>query len=198
MKYKKTSYSKRSTYKHYDDDGNLVAEYKANEHGFTEELITTIHKMDDHEVYVNCKEIKHPEWFQPIYEGWKADYIARFKREHGYEPNPEDIPGRHRMCESIDAQVSDEDDDELGDSSKLEEELSCTMDEQETAVDRAREVVAGMSEQEQKVYRFVFIEGMSKAKAGRKLGISDVRVGQIAKKITAQLAADKDLKKFFR
>lgn len=197
MKFKKTSYSKRSTYKHYDDEGHLVAEYKANESGFTEELITTLHKMDDHEVYVNCKEIKHPEWFHPIYEKWKADYIVRFKREHGYEPKPEDIPGRHRMCESIDAQSGGEDDENLRDSSKLEQELSFSMDKAETAVDRAREIVSSMPEQYQQVYGLVFIKGMSKAKAGRELGISDVRVGQIVRKITDKLASDKGLKKYF-
>ena len=37
-----------------------------------------------------------------------------------------------------------------------------------------RELVAAMPEQWQKVYRLVFMEGLSKAKAGKKIGISDV------------------------
>ena len=197
MKYKKTPYSKRSTHRHYDDDGNLVAEYKVDEEGITEEVIQFMHSLDDHEVYVNCKEMKQPEWYRPIYEKWKSDYIARFTEKYGYAPEVRDIPGGHRQYESIEAQGIDCGED-LGDSSKLAKELSCGLyDESETAVDRARELVKDMPEKWQQVYQMVFVEGMSKTQTGRKMGISDVRVGQIVKKITAVLTADKRLKNFF-
>lgn len=62
---------------------------------------------------------------------------------------------------------------------------------------RLREIVATMPEQWQKIYHLVLIDSMSKAAVGRILGISDVRVGQIVKKINAKIAADEELKKLF-
>lgn len=55
-----------------------------------------------------------------------------------------------------------------------------------------------MPEQWQKVYRLVFMEGLSKVKAGKEIGISDVRVGQLVKKINATLAGDEILKNLYR
>ena len=198
MKYKKTPQSKRGTYTLFDDDGNFVTEYKPGKDGVTEIDILNLHRIDDHEVYVNCKEIKLPEWYQPIYNEWKEKFIADFKSLHGRLPFNDEIPGRHRLCESIDAQ-SDAEGDELGDSSRLEAEIAVS-DEDDTpyTVIRLREIIAGMPEQWQKVYNLVFIEGLSKAKAGRIIGISDVRVGQLVRKINAAIANDEILKNLYR
>lgn len=197
MKYKKTPQSKRTTYKLFDDNGDFVTEYRAGENGITEVDILNLHRMDDHEVYVNCKEIRLPEWFQPIYDAWKEKFIAEFKSLHGRMPFKDEIPGKHRVFESIDAQI-DADGDDLGDSSRLEAELAVS-DEDDTpyTVIRLREIIAGMPEQWQKVYKLVILEGLSKTKAGKQLGISDVRVGQLVRKINAAIAEDEELKKYF-
>lgn len=101
------------------------------------------------------------------------------------------------MYESIDAQ-SDADGDDLGDSSHLEEKLAVT-DEEEVpdTIIRLREIITAMPTQWQRIYQMVLIDGFSKAKTGRIIGISDVRVGQIVKKINAKIAADEELKKLF-
>lgn len=198
MKYKKTPQSKRGTYKLFDDDGNFVTEYKPGEDGVMEIDIINLHRIDDHEVYVNCKEIKLPEWYQPIYDEWKEKFIADFKSQHGREPFADEMLGKHRVFESIDAQT-DADGDDLGDSSYLEAKLAVTDEEDiPDTIIRLREIVASMPEQWQKVYQLVFMEGLSKAKAGRIIGISDVRVGQLVRKINATIAEDEELKKFFR
>lgn len=83
MKTKKTPQAKRETYKLYDENGNLVTEYKPGENGITEVDILNLHRLDDHEVYINSKEMKLPEWYQPIYEQWRENYIANFIEKHG-------------------------------------------------------------------------------------------------------------------
>ncbi|MCI9297719.1 hypothetical protein ACPW7J_05340 [Ihubacter sp. rT4E-8] len=198
MKTKKTPQAKRGTYKLFDDNGIFVMEYKPGKDGVTEVDILNLHKMDDHEVYVNAKENRLPEWYQPVYEEWKAKFIADFRERYGREPFADEIPGRHRILESLDGQT-DPDGDGLGDSSRLEEQLSIS-DEEEVpdTIIRLRELVAAMPEQWQKVYRLVFMKGLSKAKAGKEIGISDVRVGQLVKKINAAIAGDEFLKNLYR
>lgn len=197
MKTKKTPQSKRGTYKLFDERNKLVAEYKPGKDGVTELDILNLHKIDDNEVYVNSKERKLPKWYKPHYDEWKAKFIEDFIVKAGREPFNNEIPGGHRKYESWEQQETS-DGDELGDSSRLEAETSVLLEEEIPApVFRLREIVATMPEQWQKIYHLVLIDSMSKAAVGRILGISDVRVGQIVKKINAKIAADEELKKLF-
>ena len=114
MKTYKTPTNKRNTYKLYDDNGTFVTEYKPGKEGVTEEAILFMHRLDDAEVRVSIKENRHPEWYQPVYDKWKEDFISSFREQYGRDPKADEIPGRFRQCESIDAQY-DADGDELGD-----------------------------------------------------------------------------------
>ena len=146
----------------------------------------------------NSKEPKLPEWYQPIYDHWIENYIADFIEKYGRKPFADELPGRHRVLESIDAQT-DADGDDLGDSSHLEEELSVFEDDDTPDhILRLREIVADMPDQWQRVYQLVNREGFNKTQAAKILGISDVRVGQLIKKINEKIASDKELKKYFR
>lgn len=197
LKYKKTPQSKRGTYKLFDNNGDFVTEFIPNKDGVTNIDIINLHKLDDHEVYSNCKEIKLPEWYQPIYDEWKESFIADFKEKYGREPLDDEIPSKHRTFESIDVQ-EDSNGEDLGESSHLAEELAIYDEEDVTdAVFRLREVIANMPEQWQKIYRLVFIKELSKSETGRIIGISDVRVCQLVKKIKDFIANDKILKNFF-
>lgn len=197
MRYKKTPQDKRGTYILFDERNKLVAEYKPGKDGVTELDILNLHKIDDNEVYVNSKERKLPKWYKPHYDEWKAKFIEDFMVKAGREPFNNEIPGGHRKYESWEQQETS-DGDELGDSSRLEAETSVLLEEEIPApVFRLREIVATMPEQWQKIYHLVLIDSMSKAAVGRILGISDVRVGQIVKKINAKIAADEELKKLF-
>ena len=118
MKIKKTPQAKRGTYKLFDDSDRFVTEYKPGENGVTEVDILNLHKLDDHEVYLNAKENRLPEWYQPIFDKWKAEFITDFREKHGREPFADEVPGRHRVLESLDGQT-DPDGDDLGDSSCL-------------------------------------------------------------------------------
>lgn len=168
MRFKKTPQSKRGTYKLYDENGNFLTEYKPGENGVTEVDILNLHRLDDHEVYINSKELKLPEWYQPIYDQWRENYIADFIEKYGREPFADEIPGRHRVLESIDAQT-DADGNDLGDSSHLEEELAVSEeDNTPDTILRLREIVAAMPEQWQRVYQLVNIQGFSKAKTAKR------------------------------
>lgn len=197
MKIKKTPQNKRGTYKLFDENNRLITEYKPGKDGVTELDILNLHKMDDHEVYVNGKEASLPEWYKPHYEEWKDKFIKEFEQKAGRKPFNDEIPGRHRQYESWEQETSDG--DELGDSSRLEAETAIPFEEKlSSSVYRLREIVAEMPEQWQKVYQLVLIEARSKAEAGRSLGISDVRVGQIVRKISAAIANDEEMKTLYR
>ena len=199
MKFKKTSTEKRGTYKLFDDDGNFITEYKPGKDGVTEIDILNLHKIDDHEVYINNKDRRLPECYKPAFDVWKENFIKSFKEEYGREPYRSEIPKAHRQYISIESQM-DANGDELGDSSRLEAELAVydDTDDESDAVTRLNEVIAGMPEKWQQIYKFHFIEGLPKAKVGRMLNITDVRVGQLVKKIKSAIANDEVLKKIYR
>ncbi len=199
MKYKKTPTAKRGTYKLFDDDGQFITEYKPGKDGVTEIDILNLHKMDDHEVYINNKDRWLPKECMPMYEQMKAEFIENFKEEHGREPRKNEIPKPHRQYISIDAQITPSGDD-LGDSSRLEAELAVYDDvnDESDAVIRLKEIIAEMPEKWQQIYRLHLLAGLSNAKVGKMLGISDVRVGQLVRKIKAAIASDEILKKIYR
>ena len=145
MKTKKTPTAKRGTYKLFDDDGHFITEYKPGKDGVTEVDILNLHKMDDHEVYINNKDRWLPKDCMSMYEKTKAEFIEKFKEEHGRGPRKSEIPKPHRQYISIDAQITPSG-DELGDSSRLEAELAVydDVDDESDAVIRLKEIIAQM------------------------------------------------------
>lgn len=199
MKTKKTPTAKRGTYKLFDDDGHFITEYKPGKDGVTEVDILNLHKMDDHEVYINNKDRWLPKDCMPMYEKTKAEFIEKFKEEHGREPRKNEIPKPHRQYISIDAQITPSGDD-LGDSSRLEAELAVydDVDDESDAVIRLNEIIAAMPEKWQQVYRLFYLEGHNKTQIGKMLGVSESYVRQLIKKIKAAIANDEILKKIYR
>lgn len=199
MKTKKTPTAKRGTYKLFDDDGHFITEYKPGKDGVTEVDILNLHKMDDHEVYINNKDRWLPKECMPMYEQMKAEFIENFKEEHGREPRKNEIPKPHRQYISIDAQITTSGDD-LGDSSRLEAELAVYDDanDESDAVIRLKEIIAAMPEKWQQVYRLFYSEKYNKTQIGRMLGVSESYVRQLIKKIESAIANDEILKKIYR
>ena len=199
MKTKKTPTAKRGTYKLFDDDGHFITEYKPGKDGVTEVDILNLHKMDDHEVYINNKDRWLPKDCMPMYEKTKAEFIEKFKEEYGREPRKNEIPKPHRQYISIDAQITPSG-DELGDSSRLEAELAVYDDanDESDAVIRLKEIIDEMPEKWQQVYRLFYSEKYNKTQIGRMLGVSESYVRQLIKKIESAIANDKILKKIYR
>lgn len=198
MKFKKTNKENRETYKLFDDDGNFITEYKPGKDGVTEVDILNLHKMDDHEVYINNKDRRLPEWYKPAFDVWKENFIKSFKEEYGREPYRSEIPKAHRQYISIESQIT-ANGDELGDSSWLEAELAVYDDADESdAVTRLNEIITAMPEKWQQVYRLFYLEEHNKTQIGKILGVSDSYVGQLVRKIEAKIANDEVLKKIYR
>lgn len=198
MKYRKTPQTLRGTYKLYDDDGRFITEYKPGKDGITEVDILNLHRIDDHEVYVNGKEIALPEWYKPIHKDWVNKWINDFEKKYGYKPNKKDFLSMHRTYEYIDDQTT-ANGDELGDSSWLEAELAVYDDADESdAVTRLNEIITAMPEKWQQVYRLFYLEEHNKTQIGKILGVSDSYVGQLVRKIEAKIANDEVLKKIYR
>ena len=198
MKFKKTPTAKRGTYKLFDDDGHFITEYKPGKDGVTEVDILNLHKLDDHEVYINNKDRWLPKECMPMYEKTKAEFIEKFKEEHGREPRKNEIPKPHRQYISIDAQITANGDD-LGDSSRLEAELAVydDADDESDAVIRLKEIISAMPEKWQQVYRLFYSEKYNKTQIGKMLGVSESYVRQLIKKIKTAIANDEILKKIY-
>ena len=194
MRYRKTPKNRRETYKLYDDKENLVAEYRPGVDGVTEVDIANLHKLDDHESYINSKERRLHEWYQSVYDECRERYITKYEEQYGCKPSEQEIPGGHRIFDYLDTDETEEDN-----SKEYLQAALAVSDEKEASdvVIRLREIVDGFPETWKKVYQLVLIDGISKAEAGRILNLSDVRIGQLVRKITAKIKNDEKIKKFF-
>ncbi len=197
MKTIKTAQEHRKTYRLYDENGAFVTEYSAGIDGVTEADILALHQMDDHEVYVNSKENRYPEWFRPVYEEWKDHFSASFREQHGRDPKQHETPRCSWLRVSIESERKDN--EELGDSSRLSRDLAAEgIDMEDSPVTVMRELVAAMPDQWQSVYQLVYVEERKKSEAAQMLGISNARVTHIIKSIAQKLSEAETLKKYFR
>lgn len=212
MKLHKTPQSQRNTYTYqfYDADGNPEPRItvQPGENGVTEVDIKRLHALDDSEVYYNIKSRRpeENELQKAQKAAWREQYIANFIAEHGSEPHKQDVADAINKAfpkgwiASLDELLdSDENHDGCGDKSSVLAGL-CTSDDsgESPQVERLRELIAGLSEKEQEIYRRVLINGETKRSVAAVLGLSDVRITQITKKIMAQIKEDKILQSFFR
>lgn len=208
MRKKKTPWNKRNTYKFYDEEGRQYYEFNPETDKELEvtierkrEIVRELHAMDDHDVYVESKEMKVPNYIQEEVKKQREDYIRKFTEEYGYPPKNDEIPVfSHRTVVSLEDSSETDNDDPLGDSSKVEEAIAVRPFEEEpdSAVDRMRSIVDGFTEKERQVYDLCFREGIRNNRASEILNISEVRVGQIARNIKKKLAGNSELKKYFR
>jgi hypothetical protein len=102
MRYKKTPQIERRTYKVLDEQGQMIAELKPDENGVTADMIKKLHAVDDHEVYVNCKELRLPPYLEECYREWRQRYISQYIQEHGSHPKTDEIPTAHRQIVYLD------------------------------------------------------------------------------------------------
>lgn len=154
MKIRKTRQEQRETYRYevYTEVEEGVyrtelVELKPGEEGVTEAWIKTLHSLDDHEVYMNCKNSR-----PPMTDEQKAE-----KREW-----EEAHPGEKYIKNwnlSLDYLSSD---DDAQDKSSMMKDNSYSMDEDIPAdVLRLREVVETMTDKQKQVYTLHVLEGYS-------------------------------------
>lgn len=200
----------RAVYKQIDDNGKVVAVFDPeNDSTMTDitivqkkQITAALHRVDDAEARENCKELRLNDFDTELCKKEREQFIRKFREENGYEPDPKDLPSMHRTYYYYDAPTTsqEEGENELGDSSRVQEQMSVNPfeDEPETAVDCMREVVKGLKPREQTVYEICFRRGETQVAASKEMGVTEQRVGQIVKDIMAKLAESEELKKHFR
>ena len=166
MKIRKTRQDKRATYRFEfyteSESGGCAKEcieLRPGENGVTEYWIKTLHSLDDHEVYLNCKN-GHP----PMTE---AEKTAKREWEEAH-------PGEKYIKNwnlSLDYMASD--DDSAADKSSILKDNSYSMDEDVTAdVQHLRDIVENMTEKQQLVYKLHVLEGYSFTEIAKLMGTS--------------------------
>ena len=166
MKIRKTRQDRRETYRYEayleNDNGEYTKECiepKSGTDGVTEAWIKTLHSLDDHEVYLNCKN-GHP----PLIEAEKAT-----KRQWEKEHEGETYGVGWNL--SLDHMVTDDDGD-TGKSSVLKS--ACYMMDEEVPADvqHLRDIVDTMTEKQQLVYKLHVLEGYTFTEIAKLMGTS--------------------------
>lgn len=188
MKFKKTTQTKRGTYKYifYDAEGKKqVVELCPGIDGVTESDIKRLHAMDDAEVYNNIKNSKVPA------EDWQKEYMKDWVTR-----NPEkELPKTWNA--SLNDLISDSegaDDHEMGNF--IADPKSIEQNESEV-IERLHEVIESLTDIQRSTYKKLILDEMSKVNVATEENKSEAAVRKIMKKIEKIIADDDVLKKFF-
>lgn len=158
------------------------------ENGITKDDIKLLHSLDDHDVYENLKSRKpeREDWEQKIINNYKADFIRKFRKRHGYDPDPayvEDVVNEafpKNWTASIEGLTEGPtDDDSLGDkSSVLDSARSVfgTPHKKTPAEERLADLRDTWSESWQEIYDRVLIGGESIVSIARERGVNESAV----------------------
>lgn len=157
MKIRKTRQENRGTYTFQFQDGTSYV-IRPGENGVTEADIRLLHAMDDHEVYINCKNGRPP--LSEKEKAAKADWERRHPGER--------YPAGWNL--SLDYLAAEEDED-TGKSRVLRS--ACTyMMEDNPAADQLQEMMETMTEKQREVFRLVKLDGYSQTETAALLGTS--------------------------
>lgn len=215
---RKTPHQHRNSirYQFYDSSGNPEPPViiMPGKDGVTKEDIRHFYSIEDSEVRYNIRAISPDAWMtkaehaacQVKKEMWCEEYVRCFLNRFGYAPNPDDVEEKlneafpKNWCaytEEIIWGGIGADNESYEDKSMLMY-LLATRDEEETPnIDRLHEIIASWPERWQTIYYRVLINHESKKAVASSLGISDVRVGQIARNLENRIRNDDYLKNFY-
>lgn len=177
MRYRKTPSNERCTYILRDEYGRAIVEIKPGDYGVTAHDIKNYHTVDDHEEYVNCKEIR----FTPFEKEQYLHNLETFIEQNNREPDEDELPSYRHF-------ISIEDN----------EDLCCEVIYDETpTIIRLHEIIEEMPLRWQQVYKLALLDGYTNTETARMLSISETRVRTLRKKIIEKIQNDQFLKKFF-
>lgn len=206
----KTPMAQRKTIKYYryHEDCIEVTEIEPGDEGVTEEDIRRFYSAEDHEVYENLKARRPQrtaEEKQRISE-WKAEYIRRFKAEHGYEPHPADVEDAatevfpKNWSASLDEILDGDGDDEsaAGDKSDILAKAYRSSDSEPGVVEMMDEIASTWPESWQEIYERVLKNGETIVSLARERGVTEGAVRKTLNKIRKALGENHELRKFVR
>lgn len=207
----KTASNKRDTYVYHfygkETVGGKTREYIEaielipGEDGVTEDTIKALYAAEDYEVYENLKA-RRP---QRIAE-WKAEYILRFRAEHGYEPNKADLEDAatevfpKNWSASLDEILDGDGDDKstAGDKSAILAKAYRSSDSEPGAVEMMDEIASTWPESWQEIYERVLKNGETIVSLARERGVTEGAVRKTLNKIRKTLGENPELRKYVR
>ena len=214
----KTASNKRDTYvyRFYGKEtvGGKTREYTEEiefvpgEDGVTEDTIKALYAAEDSEVYYNLKARRPQRSAEEKAEiaRWKADYIRKFKAEHGYEPHPADVNDAadevfpKNWSASLDEILDGDGDDEsaAGDKSAVLAKAYRSSDSESGAVEMMDEIASAWPESWQEIYKRVLKNGETIVSLARERGVTEGAVRKTLNKIRKALSENPELRKFVR
>lgn len=205
MRLIKTKQTERTTYTYTftdtDEKGKQFIRrqtLRPGEDGVTEMDIKMLHSMDDHEVYINIKNLRPEMTDEEKAEqtAWVERFKADFLITYGYEPTKDDIKAAvaDRYPKSWVMSLSQfESDDDGGDTSDRHTELADPNafadpdDSLPPDVRRMREIVSGCTDKQREAYRLVYIEGYTEEEAAEIVGCSHQGIHDRLKRVIEKI-----------
>lgn len=180
MRYHKTPWNQRTTFTYDFADGSKF-EIKPGQEDVTDIWIKRLHGFDDAEVYNNIKNAR-PE---PTAE-------EKAQRKEWEKAHPGEKAGKNwniSLDSFNDGESTADRHAELADSRVHSPREESEPDD----VERLHEVIAGLSQRQQAIYRLVWEMGFSNVDAAKVLGITEGAVRKHRLKIKAAIVRDKIL-----
>ena len=172
MKFRKIQTEKRGTYTYYGESGKI--EITPGKDGVTEINIKQIYSLEDAEVYNNIKNSR------PKLTDKEKQQIKEWEEHHPGEKSP------RNWNISIDAAIGEE--GSAQDKSKVLESAYYSMNEEETLeLEMLHDIIATLSDDQQKLYRKIIIEGYSNTEIAKAEGVSVAAVSKRMKRIYEQI-----------
>ena len=206
----KTPWVKRNTIRYYcyHEDRTEVTEIEPGDEGVTEEDIRRFYAAEDHEVYENLKARRPQRTAEDKRRiaDWKAEYIRKFKVEHGYAPNPADVNDAadelfpKNWSASLDEILDGDGDDEstVGDKSAMLAKAYRSNDAEPGAVEMMDEIASAWPESWREIYERVLKNGETIVSLARERCVTEGAVRKTLNKIRAALGKSPELRKFVR
>ena len=186
IRMRKTPKKYRGTYKIRDEQGNIICEVRPGKDGVTEVDIANAHRVDDIEVYENCKTFrpKFPDWLQSDIDAWMGNKRREFMDKFGREPKWDELPNYEHLL-SLDAFM--EQDDDGNHQNRLAEELLRRQMSDSPEVESLRELVATFPQSWQEIYRAVLLDGLPMVKVAEQRGVTEGAIRKTVNKIRARI-----------
>ncbi len=206
MRYHRTPEDKRTTYRQYDEDGRIIAEFNPEKDTTMDVTIDVkrritklMHYVDDAEVKQNNKERRLDPETKKRYEEDKELFIKKFREEHGRDPQKEELPeGGHRSFVYLDAPVDAAGGATLGDITP--DETITFYKEEQTPASYMDDLIQTdlFTDRERTVYDCKIRKKMTDEQTGKEIGRTKQLVGMIWKGMKEKILNDPGMRNFYR
>ncbi|MBE5825296.1 MAG: hypothetical protein E7307_01535 [Butyrivibrio sp.] len=206
MRYYRTPEKQRTTYKQYDENGRIIAEFDPEKDttmdvtiDVKEKIVKMMHAVDDAEVKRNNKERKLDPYTQKLYDEEKERFIKNYREKYGYDPRKEELPeGSHRSLISIDAPVEAAGGETL--SEILPDERASFFEDANSPATYMDELIETdlFDDRDRIIYDCKIRRNMTDKATGAEIGKTGQYVGILWKRIQEKIMNDAGMRNFYR